>query len=59
MKTNTLKKILAHGRSCPNKSFVRREELREGTKLVYVYICDKCRWKTTELVGTYDSRNAA
>jgi hypothetical protein len=59
MKTNTLKKLVAHGKYCASRSFVRREELREGVKLIYAYICDKCRWKTTEVVGSYDNKNAA
>lgn len=59
MKPATLNKILAHGKSCPNKSFVRREELREGTKLIHAYVCSKCKWRTTELVGTYEGKSAA
>jgi hypothetical protein len=59
MKPVTLKKLMAHGRSCGNRSFARREELREGTKLIHVYVCTKCKWKTTELVGAYDNKDAA
>jgi len=59
MKPTTLNKILAHGTSCSNKSFVRREQLKEGTKLIHVFCCDKCGWKTTELVGVYESKTAA
>lgn len=59
MKPITLNKILVHGTSCHNKSFVRQEQLKEGTKLVHVYRCNKCGWKTTELVGAYENKDAA
>ena len=48
MKDSSIEKLLNHGKTCSNRSFSRKEKLKDGTKLLYIYTCDGCGWKMTE-----------
>jgi hypothetical protein len=59
LKSATSDEIVAHGRACGSREFDRREALREGVRLYYIYRCLKCSWVLEEHVVAFEENVAA